>query len=90
MYLRPLINLREDGDFGEIVLRLAGRDKLAEVEGFTLGGEFALAGSPVAGPAPVFLGVECKKQYDECGQEDGEPAEGLTEEALHPKTSVRR
>ncbi len=77
MDLRPLIYFREDGNLGEIILGFAGWDELAEVEGFALGGEVALAGGPIAGTAPVFLGVEGEEQNDECGEEDSRPAEGF-------------
>jgi len=68
-----LIKLRKDWDFREIVLRFAGRGELAEVEGFALGGEVALAGGPVAGATPVFLEVEEEEEQDEEGEESSAP-----------------
>ena len=83
-----LIKRRKDGSFGQIVLRLSGRAELAEIKRFTLGGEFFLAGGPVTGTAPVFLGVEENEKNDEDGSEFRQPNERLAEKAFHSTSSV--
>ena len=73
----------------QIILRLAGWRELAQVERFALGGEFLLAGGPIACAAPIFLGVKEDQQDREDGDKACEPDQRVAEKALHGQEQGR-